>query len=420
MPVLHRDAKVLSGRGSCSNAAYILRHTGFLPTSSRCAQPLFIFSRSSAAVPFVAKPSHRRRHHQPADLPGSWRPFAHSARGGFSGNAGFKPRRAAHPHGRAGRGRVGCHSHAAGDCAACGSVSLAAPVVAALPAQAGDDGVQHAQGRAAGLDCRHALRRAGAGLFPARPQAGNLRPDSSAAFCWPPRSWPRPVLMPCCATATACATRRLLWAWRPRANCACWAAAAATASMWSASRRVQAACARRLGLPPDAPVVGFVGRLTRDKGLPELMEAFDAILAAKPDAHLLLVGWFDAAEDALSHDLRSRIKKHPRIHLTGFVARHRALLPRDGRDGSAHLARGLSECRSGGRGHRDSGCDHSFHWLPRRRGAGGDRAADSARLPGCHSRGRAAIAAQPGAPLPHGRQRAPGFSTTTSMGTFWA
>jgi glycosyltransferase involved in cell wall biosynthesis len=76
----------------------------------------------------------------------------------------------------------------------------------------------------------------------------------------------------------------------------------------------------RLGLPPDVPVVGFVGRLTRDKGLPELIEAFDAILAAEPDAHLLLVGWFDAAEDALGDDLRSRIKTHPRIHLTGFVA----------------------------------------------------------------------------------------------------
>jgi glycosyltransferase involved in cell wall biosynthesis len=76
----------------------------------------------------------------------------------------------------------------------------------------------------------------------------------------------------------------------------------------------------QLGLPPDAPVVGFVGRLTRDKGLPELVEAFDSILAARPQAHLLLVGWFDASDDALGHALRSRIKKHPRIHLTGYVA----------------------------------------------------------------------------------------------------
>jgi len=76
----------------------------------------------------------------------------------------------------------------------------------------------------------------------------------------------------------------------------------------------------RLGLPPDAPVVGFVGRLTRDKGLPELVEAFDAILAARPQAHLLLVGWFDASEDALGSALRSRIKNHPHIHMTGYVA----------------------------------------------------------------------------------------------------
>jgi len=75
-----------------------------------------------------------------------------------------------------------------------------------------------------------------------------------------------------------------------------------------------------LGLPRNAPVVGFVGRLTRDKGVPELVEAFDAILAARPDAHLLLVGWFDASEDALGQELRSRIRNHPHIHLTGFVA----------------------------------------------------------------------------------------------------
>ena len=76
----------------------------------------------------------------------------------------------------------------------------------------------------------------------------------------------------------------------------------------------------RLGLPPEAQVVGFVGRLTRDKGLPELIEAFDAILAARPSTHLLLVGWFDAAEDALDGTLRARIESNPRIHMTGFVS----------------------------------------------------------------------------------------------------
>jgi glycosyltransferase involved in cell wall biosynthesis len=75
-----------------------------------------------------------------------------------------------------------------------------------------------------------------------------------------------------------------------------------------------------LGIPCDAPVVGFVGRLTEDKGIPELVEAFDAILCGQPEARLLLVGWFDAAEDALSAQVRDLIESHPRIVCTGFVS----------------------------------------------------------------------------------------------------
>jgi glycosyltransferase involved in cell wall biosynthesis len=75
----------------------------------------------------------------------------------------------------------------------------------------------------------------------------------------------------------------------------------------------------RLNIPDEAPVVGFVGRLTRDKGIPELVEAFDTILKDAPEARLLLVGWFDASEDALGAGVRARIESHPRIHCTGFV-----------------------------------------------------------------------------------------------------
>jgi glycosyltransferase involved in cell wall biosynthesis len=74
-----------------------------------------------------------------------------------------------------------------------------------------------------------------------------------------------------------------------------------------------------LGLTPDDLVIGFVGRLTRDKGLPELVEAFEIIESIEPRARLLLVGWFDVAEDSLGPDLRDRIRRHPRIRLTGFV-----------------------------------------------------------------------------------------------------
>ncbi len=75
-----------------------------------------------------------------------------------------------------------------------------------------------------------------------------------------------------------------------------------------------------LGLPRNARVVGFVGRLTRDKGVPELIEAFDELLKGDPELRLLMVGWFDDSEDALKDDLRAYIDAHPRIVRTGFVA----------------------------------------------------------------------------------------------------
>lgn len=74
-----------------------------------------------------------------------------------------------------------------------------------------------------------------------------------------------------------------------------------------------------LGFADEDLVIGFVGRLTRDKGVPELVEAFDRILIAEPRTRLLLIGWWDAAEDAIGTGLRSRILQHPRVTCTGFV-----------------------------------------------------------------------------------------------------
>lgn len=77
---------------------------------------------------------------------------------------------------------------------------------------------------------------------------------------------------------------------------------------------------RMIGWTSQHRVIGFVGRLTRDKGVPELLDAFELILAEEPEARLLLVGWFDEAEDALEVHYRHRIRMHPQIHCTGFVA----------------------------------------------------------------------------------------------------
>ena len=74
----------------------------------------------------------------------------------------------------------------------------------------------------------------------------------------------------------------------------------------------------RLGIPDDAPVIGFVGRLTRDKGVPELVDAFDLILASFPDARLLMLGRFED-NDPIPESYVKRLHSHPRVVMTGFV-----------------------------------------------------------------------------------------------------
>ena len=76
---------------------------------------------------------------------------------------------------------------------------------------------------------------------------------------------------------------------------------------------------RELGMNDGGPVLGFVGRLTKDKGIPELLAAFEEILRTEPRCWLLLVGWFDKSEDALEARWRLHIASHPRIRHTGFV-----------------------------------------------------------------------------------------------------
>ncbi len=84
-------------------------------------------------------------------------------------------------------------------------------------------------------------------------------------------------------------------------------------------RRAEALELRRsMGIPPEARVIGFVGRLTRDKGISELIEVYANLLSEFDDLHLLLVGGFEEG-DPLSAQLRDEIWAHPYIHITGFV-----------------------------------------------------------------------------------------------------
>ena len=77
--------------------------------------------------------------------------------------------------------------------------------------------------------------------------------------------------------------------------------------------------AERLGIPNGVPVIGFVGRFTRDKGIPELVAAFGQLRQTWPDLRLLLVGDFEDG-DPVSPGIRHQIETDSHIVRTGFVA----------------------------------------------------------------------------------------------------
>jgi glycosyltransferase involved in cell wall biosynthesis len=82
--------------------------------------------------------------------------------------------------------------------------------------------------------------------------------------------------------------------------------------------RRAAALRCKLGIPENATVVTFVGRLTRDKGIPELLTAFLQLDEQFRDLRLVLVGCFEE-EDPLPVETRKSLQTHPHIIFAGPV-----------------------------------------------------------------------------------------------------
>lgn len=70
------------------------------------------------------------------------------------------------------------------------------------------------------------------------------------------------------------------------------------------------------GVPQDAFVYGFVGRITGDKGINELYMAFQKLLQKHPDAYLMMIGGAENKK-TIREDLSQWANSEPRVVLCG-------------------------------------------------------------------------------------------------------
>ncbi len=75
---------------------------------------------------------------------------------------------------------------------------------------------------------------------------------------------------------------------------------------------------RELGISEGSLVILFVGRLTRDKGIRELVSAFRMLQRDEKAVELMLVGPFETERDPLPRETLHELSNNPRIHVVGF------------------------------------------------------------------------------------------------------
>ena len=95
-----------------------------------------------------------------------------------------------------------------------------------------------------------------------------------------------------------------------------------TARFRPACARERASLRQQLGLPANAPIVVWTGRLLRGKGLETLLAAFAPLAAADPRPLLVLVGSGEGQALSVEADLRARAEQPPlagRVVFAGAV-----------------------------------------------------------------------------------------------------
>jgi glycosyltransferase involved in cell wall biosynthesis len=76
---------------------------------------------------------------------------------------------------------------------------------------------------------------------------------------------------------------------------------------------------KQLDILETSLVIVFVGRVTKDKGIVELIASMRDLWKHYDDLHLLLVGQFEPERDPLPQETLDEIAANPKIHSMGFV-----------------------------------------------------------------------------------------------------
>src|SRR5690606_26205593 len=82
--------------------------------------------------------------------------------------------------------------------------------------------------------------------------------------------------------------------------------------------RVRERLCQQYDIPQDAVIVGFIGRITKDKGIVELVQAWKTISESMPEAHLVVVGEFEP-DNRIPCDVLETLRPGRRIHVLGRV-----------------------------------------------------------------------------------------------------
>lgn len=83
---------------------------------------------------------------------------------------------------------------------------------------------------------------------------------------------------------------------------------------------------RSLGIPERVPVLLFVGRITAEKGVRELLQAFGTLKLASSKAHLIFVGPFDAESGVPGIISHKEIAEYNDVHIVGYSERPEAYM----------------------------------------------------------------------------------------------